>query len=197
MINKEHIEHCIDKKTSALSDKVLSIHGMTSPRIRHFLNNLLMPGDRYLEVGVFKGATFCAAVYGNDLEYALAVDDWSAVDGNQFRTNIEMLNTPVDIFSGDSFEFDSDKTFNVYLYDAGKNVSDIYNALDYYYHNLADEFIYMVDDYNHPNARKGTDMAIKDLGLKIIYSRWLGEGVYCERTPREWWLGFYVAILKK
>ncbi len=195
MITKEHIENCIDRKTSALPDNILTIHGMTSLRIRHFLNNLLMSGDRYLEVGVFKGATFCAALYGNDLEYACAVDDWSSIPPGEFRENVATLKSPVDIFSGDCFSYDGEKMFNVYLFDGPK--STIYHALDHYYDFLDDEFIYMVDDYNLSSARKGTDLAISNLGLRVVYSRWMGQAVYNEKRTGEWWLGFYIAILKK
>ena len=168
---------------------------MTSFKIRHFLNNLLgMDGARYLEVGVWKGATFVSALYNNNLEYAMAVDDFSIGGKADFLANTAGMDYT--LFEGDAFEAEP-KPINIYLYDASKKVKDVYESLDYYYDYLTDEFIYIVDDYNHPDARKGTDLAIKDLGLKVIYSRWLGEGEYREVNPGEWWLGLYVAVLKK
>jgi hypothetical protein len=54
-----------------------------------------------------------------------------------------------------------------------------------------------VDDYNLSDVRDGTYQAIKNLNLKILYERWMGAEKYSERVPREWWLGFYVSVLKK
>ena len=44
------------------------IEGFSSDRVRHFLNNLCSYEDtKYLEVGVYKGSTFCAAIQNNDV----------------------------------------------------------------------------------------------------------------------------------
>ena len=50
---------------------------MASGKVRHLLNNLA--ARRYLEVGVWKGATFVAACYGRRLESATAIDNFMGI----------------------------------------------------------------------------------------------------------------------
>ena len=77
----QHIQECFDKVRaghSKLNDKALNMEGMSDSRFRNFLNLLLeMPNAKYLEVGVWRGATLYSALYKNNLEYAYAVDNFS------------------------------------------------------------------------------------------------------------------------
>ena len=78
-----------------------NVQGLTSARVRHFLNNLCsQEGAVYLEVGVFAGATFCAAVQNNDMVAAYANDDWSQPDLQPAREDLELTleNVTVDTF---------------------------------------------------------------------------------------------------
>ena len=196
MIN--HVKNSITKK-SRLTNDVLELHGMSTPNIRHLLNNIVsMPGARYLEVGLWKGATFVSALYENSPDYVMGVDDWSEWSGPEFMENCrKYVDTDFYLFSGDAFDAIPEEGINIYLYDAGHTEEDQYKALEYYYKFLADEFIYMVDDWNLDEARAGTARVIKDLGLSVLYEKRFGEEPYCERVPREWWLGFYISVLRK
>ena len=192
----DRIEYCLNKKTSKLPDEVVNIHGMTSIRIRHFLNNLMeMPNAKYLEVGVWQGATFMAALYGNSPKHAYAVDDFSAGHKSDFLQNTSGVDYI--LFEGDAFDFKPKKKINIYLYDANKTEADVYRALEHYYPFLEDEFIYMVDDYNYLNAQAGTRRAIRDLGLDVRYFNHLGKREYNELHTGEWWLGFLISVLRK
>jgi len=194
----KHVKDCLLRTDSKLPLDILGLSGMSTPKIRHLLNNIVsMPGARYLEVGLWRGATFISALYGNSPEYACGVDDWMESNKSTFLKNSVKYINGCDILTGDAFEVKPEKNINIYLYDASHTRGAQYMALDYYYEFLADKFIFLVDDYNHESVRKGTDDAIKDLGLKILFDKWLGEAEYSERVPREWWLGFYVAVLKK
>jgi len=192
----KHVKNSFTMK-SKLTPEILSLHGMSTPKIRHLLNNLVsMPGSRYLEVGLYKGATFISALYGNSPDYACGVDDgWKKTDLTD-NTN-KYIDTGFDIFWCDAFEAKPEGGINIYLYDASHTKEAQINALDYYYDYLADEFIYMVDDFNLRHVRIGTWKVIKDLGLKILYQKWMGGAEYSERVPKEWWLGFYICILRK
>jgi hypothetical protein len=46
-----------------------------------------------------------------------------------------------------------------------------YQALNHYVPCLDNEFIYLVDDWNHPPVREGTLKSIKDNKLKILYQK--------------------------
>ena len=53
-----------EKHLSRLYEDVLQIDGMSSAKVRHFLNNLCSkPNTHYLEIGVWKGSTFLASLF--------------------------------------------------------------------------------------------------------------------------------------
>ena len=65
------------KEESKLCKATLDIPGLTSHKVKHFINNICeLPDCKYLEVGVYQGAMFTSALEGNDL-VATAVDNWS------------------------------------------------------------------------------------------------------------------------
>ena len=74
----DQIDTALDLSNQELSraKHSLDIAGLTSAKVKHFLNNLCNADDvRYLEVGVFQGATFSAAIEGNSIT-AHALDNW-------------------------------------------------------------------------------------------------------------------------
>lgn len=196
----KHVKDCLIKKDSKLPKGVLELSGMSTPHIRNLLNNIVsMKGARYLEVGLWRGATFISALYGNAPEYACGVDNWSENSRPVFDMNIsKYIATEFKVLSGDAFEVKPEKNINIFLYDASHSFSNQYKALIYYYKYLADEFIYLVDDYNLPHVQKATEKSIRRLGLKVKFSKRLGKAEYREHAPAyDWWLGFYIAVLKK
>ena len=74
MVSSKIIKHIEDsfnrakEENSELNDGVLDIKGLTSKKVKHFLNNICSIDDcRYFEIGVYEGATFCSAIYKNNL----------------------------------------------------------------------------------------------------------------------------------
>lgn len=79
---------------SKLPPEILTLEGMSSDRVCHFLNNVCSTkGCRYLEIGVWKGATFISALHGNGsaITRAVAIDDFSQFGGPaaEFNRNLE------------------------------------------------------------------------------------------------------------
>ena len=71
---EEYTQRCLDAIDNASSFKSnfvsegYEIQGITSNRVRHFLNNLCSHDDAvYLELGTLMGSTFFAATMGNSL----------------------------------------------------------------------------------------------------------------------------------
>ena len=76
----KHIDNSLEwgqLEVSKLTLDVMNIHGITSNKIRCFLNNICSIGGTYLEVGVFRGATFCSAIYGNEV-HAIGLDNFAS-----------------------------------------------------------------------------------------------------------------------
>lgn len=199
-----------DTMQSKLTPEALAVPGFTSLRIRHLLNNLgAIPDRHYLEIGVHRGSTFVSTCFNNKLASATAVDNWSncARDGlsekDFFQTCDTLLGrTKYVCYKQDSFTLQPEQfkqLINLYLYDGDHSYEAQYKALAYFYPMLADEFIFLVDDYSDsfygaPHVKNGTQDAIRDLKLKVLFEQeMVGNG---ERADG-WWNGFYVSLLKK
>lgn len=199
---------------SKLTNEILMISGMSSPKVRHFLNNLITPQSRYLEIGCWRGSTFISALYQNNPECAFAIDNWSEFDEsnfqifcydyaygktrNIFRYNVrEFLSCPITIIEEDAFTIDKSriKDINTYFYDGAHDYESQKKALIYYYDSLSDSFVFIIDDWNEEAAQEGTKDSIKELGLKVYFEY---EG-YAELNGdiRNWWNGLYISVLGK
>lgn len=198
----EHIKKSLENanlEKSKLNNKTFEVPGFTSPKIRHLLNNLgNYPNLNYLEIGVHKGATFVASNFENNLNSSIAVDNWSefAQDGLSKQEFVKFTN---ELLNKDKFTFYEKNCFelteneiknkiNFYLYDGAHDIESHYKSLQYFYKFLDDEFIFIVDDWNWEDPRKGTFQAIKDLNLKTIYLTELDVG---------WHNGLLLSLLKK
>src|SRR5688572_19504540 len=78
-----YLNQCIEnaeRGESRLNPEILKINGMSSPKIRHLINNICSYPDfkRYLEVGTWRGSTLLSAANGNkNIELAVGIDDFS------------------------------------------------------------------------------------------------------------------------
>lgn len=201
----EMIKQCIQNAEdgiSKLSEEVMLIGGYTSKKIRHLLNNLGNISNNYFEIGSHRGATFCATVYGNEnIKSALACDNYSElnVDNPQedFLKNAkEYCKCEYFILVHDAFEI-SHISFkpSLYLYDGSHSEWAHRNALTHFYKMLPGEFIFLVDDYQWPHVKKGTQEGIKECNLEILFERELGMEKPSDHY--EYWNGFGVFLLKK
>lgn len=203
---KEAIKNA-EELQSSNGARTYEVSALTSLRIRHLLNNIGALGTRYLEVGVHKGGTFCASVRGNtNLISAIAIDSFES-DMDQvekaepiFLQNVREhcpVTTKFKLTTGDSFKIALDgilKPVDIYLYDGDHSEDSQRKALTYYLPVLADEFIFLCDDYDWPEVGKGTQDGIKECGLEILFEHTFKGN---DHDNDGWWNGFYVAILKK
>lgn len=192
---------CSYKRITKLNDKAIRMRGMSSFKVRNFLNKLLeIPNSRYLEIGVWQGSTFYSALYGNSPESAVAIDNFSNPPSDQaiFIRNMDDVGTKFEFINSDCFltkeKLDS-KKFNIYFYDGDHSEESHYQALKYFYDNLDDEFIYICDDWNWQNVKDGTHRAIKELNIAIIEEWDLPSR--CNSDRESWWNGIWVSILRK
>lgn len=212
---RQHIKHCFnnaENNISKLPDEILYMQGMTGRMTRHFYNNLLnMPNVKYLEIGTWKGSSVCSAMYGNNADIT-CIDNWSEIFfgsenvKDDFLANINKYkgDNNVNYIEEDSFQVDISKLpkYNIYLYDGDHSYDAHYKALTHYYDCMDDTFIFIVDDWNWKQVRDGTENAIKDLNLSVLYEKDIRletekpstESELCNQT---WWNGIYVALLQK
>jgi len=193
-----------------ITQKQMDLEGMSSIRNRILLNELIKDNDLYLEIGVWRGSTFIAALYENNPKLAVAIDNFSQFDEsgenvkvftNAVYENLPHLLDKAFLINNDCFNLTpEEKAFipdniNVYFYDGAHEAVDQKAALTYYHDKLANEFIYIVDDWNYEPARIGTRQAFEELGI-LVHKEWeLFTDFNGDRTS--WWNGFYLAVCEK
>ena len=197
----ESIVNALEGK-SKLTSYELDVGGLSSPRIKHFLNNLICKEDRYLEIGVLSGSTFIGACYENN-PYAIAIDNFSQFHGSgqNFRDNCARSKiTNYMLFNEDCFNvppemLTSISNMNVYFYDGDHKEEDQRKSLTYYINNLSNTFIFIVDDWNHPPVKTGTRLAISDTKV-IVHKKWEFDTTF-NGDVKSWWNGLYIAVCEK
>lgn len=207
-----HVQNAIDDANSNFSDlpdEILELGGMSSPKVRHFLNNVCdRPGTRYLEVGTYAGSTLVSALYGNESTVLMAdaIDDYSQFGGwETFQAVTEKYLKPGQFtFHKKDFREVTPESFaerrdsipvSVYFYDGGHTLHDHEDAVNHFWPCLADEFILIVDDWNEPQVRAGTKIGLGRQSHEIIQQRELpsrGNG-----DVEQWWNGLFVAVIRK
>ncbi len=215
----EKVKHSLsaaEQGKSKLTDDVLAIQGLTSNKVKHFVNNLVdMVDTRYLEIGVFQGAVFTAALSGNEHIAAVAVDnfqspdikpmremeDWVSVpDPNQVQLrknlsltqhkNYKILNKDIFSVTQEDLPFKA----SVVFYD-GDHSLELQEQFIEYYKSLFDEiFILVVDDWNWSQVELGIRNGIKKADLKIRYEYELKTA---GEDPEDFWNGLGIFVLEK
>jgi hypothetical protein len=199
-----HVENSLsntDRLISRITEEILGIHGMSGKKTRHFYNNICSMDDaRYLEIGTWKGSSLCAAMCNNSMT-CIAIDNWSQFGGpkSEFLMNFGRFkgNNNATFIEKNCWDIDVTTlgTFNIYMYDGNHTATSHFQALDHYLPCLDAEFIYLVDDWNHPPVRTGTLRAIKDNSLGIVYHK----EIYTQSNSNtnDWHNGISIFVLRK
>jgi SAM-dependent methyltransferase len=160
-----------EQHKSKLTDEYISkLDGLSSPKVWHLLNNLCAGANSYLEVGCFKGSTLLAALYNNPV-YAVAIDNFIMSPGTRQEFFNNTKDAKFEFHEGDSFTFDIKKIkkpIDLYFYDGDHSAEAQYKALTHFAGALADEFIFVCDDWDLKKMKTCSVTAIKDLGFKLI-----------------------------
>ena len=202
-----HVEASIraaSEGRSRLPQEVLALPGMSSPKVRHLLNNLCSaPGTRYLEIGAFTGSTLVSALAGNPFARAYAIDNWSEFGGprQQFLSSLELLSdderSRLVVLEEDCFGLDPARLLpcDVYFYDGNHDRRSQERAFTRFDPALAGTFVAVVDDWNWPHVRDGTREAFAFLAYATAFevelpARFNGD-------TEGWWNGLFVAVVRK
>lgn len=160
-----------------LPPELLALEGMSGKKYRIFINNLIEAVDdaRYLEIGVWQGSTLCSAIYKNRVR-ATAIDDWSEYGGpaDRFFANLSRFKGPeaaLSFLDNDfrAVNFRAIGKFNVYLFDGPHEEQDQRDGLICVQPALDEQFVLIVDDWNWDVVRRGTQVGIREAGLKVIF----------------------------
>ena len=199
-----------DPDIQPLSPALLSLPGMSGVVFRKFLSLLLssLPSPNYLEVGVWSGSSFVAAIAGNEVGRAVAVDDWSQFGGpvEAFRENVGTFGggTKVDMIERDCWDpatfgelEEVGVLFDVYFFDGPHEVQDHFRSVVEYFGFLARDVVFIVDDWNFGDVRVGTYKALEMLPVDVVYERIVFTNKNVAEDETEWHNGMAAFVLRK
>jgi hypothetical protein len=173
----KHIDDSIrwgEREVSKLNQDVLNIHGITSNKVRSLLNNICSIEGTYLEVGVFRGATCCSAIYNNDKLHAIGIDNFASPNlmpmgvsqklasylkqgldvtpQENFIDNVKRFGDPdrLDIYKTDytTFDYSQLPKLDIVFYDGDTKFHDQYVTLKKLIPQFSDKTILIMDDWN-------------------------------------------------
>lgn len=193
-----------------LDPRALSIPGMSGRKFRLFLHNLIGSVDkaRYLETGVFQGATFCSAIARKAVN-ATAIDNWSEYGGpaNAFYKHLSEFWDPrasVTVLNRDfrQVEYGHIGKFNVHLFDGPHQYQDQYDGARLVIDALDVTAIFIVDDWNWEQVRSGTCSGLVDTGARIEFAIELrttldGSFPTVHSTKSDWHNGVFMGVIRK
>lgn len=193
----KHIDDSIewgDLEVSKLTQDVMDIHGITSNKVRCLLNNICSIGETYLEIGVFRGATFCSAIYGNNI-HAIGLDNFASPNlmpmgvsqklATYLRQNIETSpqedflgnvkkygkHGMVDVFKTDytTFDYTILPQLDIVFYDGDTRFHDQYITLKKVIPQMSQQSILIMDDWNWKSG--ALEKIIEEDKLVITHQR--------------------------
>lgn len=210
-MTNDYISQCIAralKNDVELPDSVYKIRGFATPTMRRLIHALCAYGKiTYLEVGTYCGASFVSSFHGDGV--SIGVDNWSqgfnSVYGNEeFSDNVEKhmdhagaaIVCDKDAFSIDLAEFP--ENIDIYYYDGEHSEESQAKALPYFFPNLSDTFIFIVDDTNWPQVKSGTEKGFLALKDKIkILGKWSLTGTGGRHDDAIWHNGMMITLIQK
>jgi hypothetical protein len=195
---------------SRLRDDAYRIKGFSGRKFRQFMNNLVrdVPDPRYLEIGLFEGASFCPAIYGNKVD-AVGIDNWTEFGGKPapLHDNVAKFRNPdsvVKIIERDFRDIDYAALHprNILFYDGSHQEKDQYDGILLPQPAMTDSYVMIVDDWNWDRVRKGTFDAVKAAGLSIDYqievrTSFANELPIIHGQASEWHNGCFIGVVTK
>ena len=194
-----------------LREDAFRVDGFSGRKFRAFLNALVqeVPDPRYLEIGLFHGASFCPAVFKNRVT-ALGIDNWTEYGGARsiFDRNLAALKSEtanVTILESDfrKVDYTAHGRFNVLFYDGSHTEQDQYDGVVFTQPAMDDKYILIVDDWNWPHVRSSTYLALKDTKVRIDFQIEVKTTFNGEELPlvngrnSEWHNGCIIAAVSK
>lgn len=199
----------IQHKEILQPDYYLKIPGMSGKKYRYLVNKLASSLEevRYLEIGSWKGSTLCSVLHNNQVQ-ATAIDNWSQFDGprDEFFSNVhktQQLGTKLTVLEQDfrAIDYTGLGKFNMYLFDGPHTAQDQYDGLMMAQPALDQNYLLVVDDWNWPPAREGTQRALSELGAEVSYITIMttsdGSHPNNHSENSDWHNGYFLAAVSK
>lgn len=174
----------------------MAVERMTTDLILRMIQNYTK-GLKYLEIGVFRGATLANA--GEVASLAVGIDDFSQFDADGFneKATYEKIKDlySCELIKGDCYKRSTINKakklspFDVFFYDGHHGKSQTFEAIKKYNPLMADSYVFIVDDWNLDQVQEGTFEALES--LKIEYKE-LEKHFTGKNASKDYWNGIAV-----
>jgi len=197
---------------SSFNEEKFYIPGLSSNKVRHFLNNLCSYSNSiYLELGCYTGSTFYAALENNPIR-AFAVDNYQEANIKPYRDDVfipEIKDPAVEFlsnfknprwgFSNKSIKDLTEKDIcdkpNIIFYDAGHEYWEQYENIKSILPLIQDKFTLILDDANFDGVVNSMLDIIKEENLKVLLQRKILTTEI--EDEKSWWNGLYILVIEK
>lgn len=207
----ERVDQAIEdaqNNRSRLPVEAGQVEGMIGMHVRHLLNNLCsIPGTVYLEVGLYLGASFVAALSGNPFHHAYGIDNWDNTiepslrqgDKAKFLETISRFlgsaKDRFDIVDSDAMAVPHewfDHAPNILYYDGDH--SKTAQALSHLWPICDGTSIVLLDDWQLSDVRRDWLAFTSSPDVQVVHE-WTLE--CSRRDTATWWCGFHIAIVER
>lgn len=191
------------QELSKLPQTVLDMEGMSSNKVRCLLSNLASDANGYLEVGCWKGSTFVSAAYKNHkCSPLIAIDNFSEFGGPKsecmfnFGTFLSDVNHKfIEMDFLDITDEVGEKSIELFFYDGCHDEESQYKAIIHMDKYMRDEYVLVVDDWNHMPTQDGTNRAISNMNY-FITEQYILPAKY-NGDKDLYWNGIYIARIQR
>ncbi len=191
-------EHPVDRRFAPIADEVENLARENNLALLNLAARCLGPGEAYVEVGVFHGASLIAAMLGNEGKRFVGVDSFEfrdasleKVEANLARYGLELP----EIVVGDAFELVpagalEDVVIGVWYYDASHSYEAQLEGLRIAEPHLAPGALVIVDDTDWDDV----DRAMDDYVASQTRARRVLTIDGKSRGAPQWWEGMQVLV---
>ena len=191
-------EHPLDRRFAPIAEEVENLARENNLALLNLAARCLGPGEAYVEVGVFHGASLIAAMLGNDSKRFVGIDSFEfrdasleKVEANLARYGLELP----EIVVGDAFDLVpagalEDVVIGVWYYDASHSYEAQLEGLRIAEPHLAPGALVIVDDTDWDDV----DRAMDDYVASQTRARRVLTIDGKSRGAPQWWEGMQVLV---
>jgi predicted O-methyltransferase YrrM len=191
-------EHPRDRRFRPIADEVVNFARENNLALLNLAASCLGPGEAYVEVGVFHGASLIAAMLGNEDKLFVGIDSFEFRDTSLEKIQANVAQHGLDvprILEGDVFELVprgalGDTRIGVWYYDAAHSFEAHVESLRIAEPNLVPGALVIVDDTDWEEVERALDayLAEQPRARRILTID--GES----RGAPHWWEGMQVLV---
>jgi predicted O-methyltransferase YrrM len=193
-----HSEHPLDRRFAPVAEEVENLARENNLALINLAARCLDPGEAYVEVGVFHGASLIAAMLGNEDKRFVGIDRFAFGDATREKVEANLARYGLDVpqlIVGDAFELVpagalEGVVIGVWYYDAAHSYESQIEGLRIAEPYLATGALVIVDDTDWDDVDRAMDdyVASQPRARRVLTIDGKSRG-----AP-QWWEGMQVLV---